>query len=70
VRETGKPIAHVAHNREIAHTMGLVTFSLFNLLFSITARDERKTIFSGWTWPDIARCLRPVAPQVAPRESC
>jgi Ca2+-transporting ATPase len=38
--------AEQAHNREIAHTMGLATFSLFNLLFSITVRDERKTIFS------------------------
>ena len=38
--------AEQAHNREIAHTMGLVTFSLFNLLFSVTVKDERKTIFS------------------------
>jgi P-type Ca2+ transporter type 2C len=38
--------AEQAHNKEIAHTMGLVTFSLFNLFFSIAVRDERRTIFS------------------------
>lgn len=29
-----------------AHTMGVVTFWLFNLFFSVTVRDERRTIFS------------------------
>ena len=38
--------AEQTHNTEIAHTMGLVTFSLFNLFFSIPVRDERRTIFS------------------------
>jgi Ca2+-transporting ATPase len=38
--------AEQVHNREIAHTMGLVTFSLFHLFFSMAVRDERKTIFS------------------------
>ena len=38
--------AEQARNTEIAHTMGLVTFSLFNLFFSIPVRDERRTIFS------------------------
>ena len=38
--------AEQAHNKEIAHTMGLVTFSLFNLFFSIVVRDEQRTIFS------------------------
>ena len=31
---------------EIARTMGLTTFSLMNLLFSIASRDERRSIFS------------------------
>ncbi len=37
-----------ADNRteEIARTMGLTTFSLMNLLFSIASRDERRSIFS------------------------
>ena len=30
----------------VAHTMGLVTFSLSTLFFSITTRDERRTAFS------------------------
>jgi Ca2+-transporting ATPase len=30
----------------VAHTMGLVTFSLATLFFSITTRDERRTVFS------------------------
>jgi P-type Ca2+ transporter type 2C len=30
----------------IAHTMGVVTFSLYALFFSIETRDERRTIFS------------------------
>jgi P-type Ca2+ transporter type 2C len=38
--------AEQAHNREIAHTMGLVTFSIYHVLFSIAAKDERKTVFS------------------------
>jgi Ca2+-transporting ATPase len=38
--------AEQAHNREIAHTMGLVTFSLFHIFFSMAVKDERKTIFS------------------------
>jgi Ca2+-transporting ATPase len=38
--------AEQAHDKEIAHTMGLVTFSLFNLFFSVAVRDERRTIFS------------------------
>ena len=34
------------HTHEIARTMGLTTFSLMNLLFSIESRDERRSIFS------------------------
>jgi P-type Ca2+ transporter type 2C len=30
----------------VGHTMGLVTFSLATLFFSITTRDERRTVFS------------------------
>jgi P-type Ca2+ transporter type 2C len=36
----------------IAHTMGLVTFSLYSLFFSITTRDERQTAFSLDTFSD------------------
>jgi P-type Ca2+ transporter type 2C len=36
----------------IAHTMGLVTFSLATLFFSITTRDERRTVFSLDTFSD------------------
>jgi len=38
--------AEQAHTREIAHTMGAVTFSLYALFFSIATRDERRTVFS------------------------
>jgi P-type Ca2+ transporter type 2C len=31
----------------IAHTMGLATFSIFNLLFSLETADEERTIFSS-----------------------
>jgi Ca2+-transporting ATPase len=34
------------HSVEVAHTMGVVTFSLFALFFSIAAKDEHRTIFS------------------------
>lgn len=35
--------AEQAHTQAIAHTMGVVTFSLYALLFSIETRDERRT---------------------------
>jgi P-type Ca2+ transporter type 2C len=38
--------AEQAHTRPIAHTMGVVTFSLYALFFSIATRDERRTVFS------------------------
>ena len=44
--------AEQAHNQEIAHTMGVVTFSLYALFFSIVARDERRTMFSLDTFSD------------------
>jgi P-type Ca2+ transporter type 2C len=44
--------AEQAHNKEIAHTMGLVTFSLFNLVFSLAVKDEYKTVFSLDTLSD------------------
>ena len=31
----------------VAHTMGLVTFSLFHLFFSLETSDEERTIFSS-----------------------
>ncbi|TCO50693.1 cation-translocating P-type ATPase [Actinocrispum wychmicini] len=36
----------------MAHTMGLVTFSLFNLFFSITTKDELRTVFTLDTFAD------------------
>jgi P-type Ca2+ transporter type 2C len=36
----------------IAHTMGVVTFSLATLFFSMTTRDERRTVFSLDTFSD------------------
>jgi P-type Ca2+ transporter type 2C len=44
--------AEQAHNKEIAHTMGLVTFSLYNLFFSLAVKDEHKTVFSLGTLSD------------------
>jgi Ca2+-transporting ATPase len=44
--------AEQAHNQEIAHTMGVVTFSLYALFFSIATRDERRTVFSLDTFAD------------------
>jgi Ca2+-transporting ATPase len=44
--------AEQARTLEVAHTMGLVTFSLFNLLFSIAVKDELKTVFSLDTFSD------------------
>jgi Ca2+-transporting ATPase len=44
--------AERAHTREIAHTMGVVTFSLYALFFSIATRDERRTVFSLDTFAD------------------
>jgi len=41
-----------ARSLQIAHTMGLVTFSLFNLFFSMAVKDELKTIFSLDTFSD------------------
>jgi Ca2+-transporting ATPase len=40
------------HNKVVAHTMGLVTFSLFNLFFSLAVKDEYKTAFSLDTLSD------------------
>jgi Ca2+-transporting ATPase len=36
----------------VGHTMGVVTFSLATLFFSITTRDERRTVFSLDTFSD------------------
>ncbi|MBO2446479.1 HAD-IC family P-type ATPase [Actinomadura barringtoniae] len=40
------------HGREVAQTMGVVTFSLYALLFSIATKDERLTVFSLDTFTD------------------
>jgi Ca2+-transporting ATPase len=44
--------AQQAHGEAVAHTMGLVTFSLFNLFFSITTKDELSTVFTVDTFAD------------------
>jgi Ca2+-transporting ATPase len=44
--------AEQVHTEAIAHTMGVVTFSLYALFFSITTRDERRTVFSLDTFSD------------------
>ena len=36
-----------AYDEVVAHTMGLVTFSLFHVLFSLETADEERTIFSS-----------------------
>ena len=38
--------AEHTYSEPVAHTMGVVTFSLFTLLFSIATKDERRTAFS------------------------
>jgi Ca2+-transporting ATPase len=44
--------AQQAHTLAVARTMGLVVFSLFNLFFSIEAKDERESAFSLSTLAD------------------
>lgn len=46
--------AEQSNTATVAHTMGLVTFSLYNLFFSIATRDERRTVFSLDMFPDKA----------------
>jgi Ca2+-transporting ATPase len=44
--------AEQEHTLTIARTMGLVTFSLLNLFFSIESRDQRQSAFSLDTFSD------------------
>ena len=44
--------AEHAHGDALARTMGLTTFSLANLFFSFTARDELRSVFSLDTFGD------------------
>jgi Ca2+-transporting ATPase len=44
--------AEQTHTQTIAHTMAVVTFSLYALFFSIETRDERRTAFSLDTFSD------------------
>ncbi|MBO0731071.1 MAG: HAD-IC family P-type ATPase, partial [Acidimicrobiaceae bacterium] len=44
--------AQQGHTLTVARTMGLVVFSLFNLFFSIEAKDERESAFSLSTFSD------------------
>jgi Ca2+-transporting ATPase len=47
-------IAEREYGTETARTMGLVTFSLMNLLYSFAARDEERSVFSLETFTDRA----------------
>src|SRR5262249_53898437 len=44
--------AEQTHTGTTARTMGVVTFSLFNLFFSVATRDEWRTVFSLDTFSD------------------
>ena len=44
--------AEQVRTEAIAHTMGVVTFSLYALFFSIATKDERRTVFSLDTFAD------------------
>jgi len=44
--------AEQERTQAVAHTMGVVTFSLFSLFFSIATKDERRTVFSLDTFAD------------------
>jgi Ca2+-transporting ATPase len=44
--------AEQTHTETVAHTMGVVTFSLYALLFSIATKDERRTVFTLDTFSD------------------
>ena len=44
--------AEQARTQAVAHTMGVVTFSLFCLFFSIATKDERRSAFSQETIAD------------------
>jgi Ca2+-transporting ATPase len=44
--------AEQVHTEAIAHTMGVVTFSLYTLFFSIATKDELRTMFSLDTLSD------------------
>jgi Ca2+-transporting ATPase len=44
--------AEQERTQAVAHTMGVVTFSLYALFFSIATRDERRTVFSLDTFSD------------------
>jgi Ca2+-transporting ATPase len=44
--------AEQVHTQAIAHTMGVVTFSLYALFFSIATKDEWRTVFTLGTFSD------------------
>jgi len=44
--------AEQVRTEAIAHTMGVVTFSLYALFFSMATKDERRTVFSLDTFSD------------------
>ena len=45
-------VARQEHGGTVAQTMGMVTFSLYNLFFSITTKDESRTVFTLDTFAD------------------
>jgi Ca2+-transporting ATPase len=42
-------VAGETESAAVAHTMGLVTFSLFALFYSFAAKDDRRTMFTSDT---------------------
>jgi Ca2+-transporting ATPase len=44
--------AEQARTQAVAHTMGVVTFSLYAVFFSIATKDERRSVFSLDTFAD------------------
>ena len=59
-----------AYDEVVAHTMGLVTFSLFHVLFSLETADEDRTIFSSQLHrePDPPQGVRSVPADGLPRD--
>jgi Ca2+-transporting ATPase len=53
--------AEQSHSPEVSYTMGVVTFSLFALFFSIATKDEHRSVFSLDTFADKTFNLATVA---------
>jgi Ca2+-transporting ATPase len=46
--------ASVTFDETVARTMGIITFSIANVAFSLSTKDERASAFSPETWADRA----------------